>query len=99
MPGFISGPIVQRRQRLHHLHRLQAHRDDLAEEADDVFGGVGAVGSLVMPLRLSVLTWYWSITHSRAERLPKRYSKAPGGMPSRSSGISASTFLPRSCRG
>lgn len=31
-------------QRLHHLHRLQAHRDDLADEADDVFGVVGAIG-------------------------------------------------------
>src|SRR5207237_884191 len=33
----------------------------------------GLLGSLTMPLRLSSLTWYWSITHSRAERLPRRY--------------------------
>jgi hypothetical protein len=25
-----------------------------------------------MPLRLSVLTWYWSVIHSRAERFPSR---------------------------
>src|SRR5438045_2569159 len=31
------------------------------------------LGSLTMPLRASVLTWYWSSTHSRAERLPRRY--------------------------
>ena len=29
-------------------------------------------GSLMMPLRLSVLTRYWSITHSKAERVPRR---------------------------
>jgi hypothetical protein len=29
-------------------------------------------GSLVMPLCLSVLNWYWSITNSSAERLPRR---------------------------
>ena len=45
-------------------------------------GSSGRLGSLVMPLRLSVLAWYWSITHSRAERLPRRYSKVSGGMPS-----------------
>ena len=36
--------MVQRRQSFHYLPRLQAHCDDLAEEADDVFGVVGAVG-------------------------------------------------------
>ena len=29
------------------------------------------LGSDSMPLRLSVLTWYWSMTHSTAERLPR----------------------------
>src|SRR5713226_4275813 len=38
-------------------------------------------GSLTMPLRLSSLTWYWSITQSRAERLPSRYWKHSSGMP------------------
>ena len=37
-------------------------------------GSSARLGSLVMPLRLSVETWYWSMTHSRAERLPRRYS-------------------------
>jgi len=37
------GQGSQRRQTLHHRHRLQAHRDDLGEEADDVFGVVEAV--------------------------------------------------------
>jgi hypothetical protein len=32
----------------------------------------GLLGSLVMPLRLSVLIWYWSMTQSRALRLPRR---------------------------
>src|SRR2546421_8476113 len=32
-------------------------------------------GSLTIPLRLSSLNWYWSITQSRAERLPSRYWK------------------------
>ena len=31
-----------------------------------------ALGSLTMPLRLSVLTRYWSTTHSSAERVPRR---------------------------
>ena len=31
--------------------------------------------SEVMPLRLSVFTSYWSITHSNALRLPRRYWK------------------------
>ncbi len=35
-------------------------------------GSSGRLGSLVMPLRLSVLTRYWSMTHSRAERLQRR---------------------------
>ncbi len=35
-------------------------------------GSSGRLGSLVMPLRLLVLMWYWSMTHSRAERLPSR---------------------------
>jgi hypothetical protein len=33
-------------------------------------GSSARLGSFVMPLRLSVETWYWSMTHSRAERLP-----------------------------
>ncbi len=37
-------------------------------------GSSSRFGSLVMPLRLSVEIWYWSITHSSAERLPRRYS-------------------------
>ena len=41
-------------------------------------GSSGRLGSLVMPLRLSVLTWYWSMTQSRAERLPRRYVKGLG---------------------
>ena len=32
------------RQAVDDLHRLEAHADDLADEADDVFGVVGAVG-------------------------------------------------------
>ena len=38
-------------------------------------------GSDSMPERESMLTWYWSMTQSRAERLPRRYSKTSGGMP------------------
>ena len=34
------------------------------------WGSLGRLGSLVMPLRGSVLTLYWSMTHSSAERLP-----------------------------
>ena len=34
---------VQRRQRLHNPHRLQADGDDLADETDDVFGIIGAI--------------------------------------------------------
>src|SRR6266851_3451663 len=40
-------------------------------------------GSLTMPLRLSSLTWYWSITQSRAERLPSRYWKHSWGIPAK----------------
>ena len=40
-------------------------------------------GSLTMPLRLSVLTRYWSIIQSKAERFPKRYANAAGGIPLR----------------
>ena len=36
--------MLQWRQRPHHRHGVQAHGDDLAEEADDVFGVVRAVG-------------------------------------------------------
>ena len=32
-----------------------------------------SLGSLVMPLLLSVLTWYRSISQSSAEREPRRY--------------------------
>ena len=39
-------------------------------------GSSARLGSLTMPLRLSVLTRYWSITHSRAERLPRRWVRA-----------------------
>ena len=35
-------------------------------------GSSGRLGSLVMPLRASVLIRYWSITQSSAERLPRR---------------------------
>ena len=45
--------------------------DDLADEAEDVFGVVFAVGLLVMAERGSVVTRYWSMTYSRAERLPR----------------------------
>src|SRR5271157_1483321 len=37
-------------------------------------------GSDVMPLCLSSFTWYWSMTHSRALRFPRRYSNAWGGI-------------------
>jgi hypothetical protein len=46
--------------------------DDLAYEAEDVAFVVFVVGSLVMPERGSVETRYWSMTHSKAERLPRR---------------------------
>lgn len=46
-------------------------------------GSSGRFGSERMPLCLSSVTWYWSITHSSALRLPRRYSKASGGMPHR----------------
>src|SRR5438093_5787856 len=39
-------------------------------------------GALVMPLRLSVLTRYWSITHSSAERLSRWCLNVSGRMPS-----------------
>jgi hypothetical protein len=32
----------------------------------------GLLGSLVMPERLSVLVWYWSMTQSSALRSPRR---------------------------
>jgi len=35
--------LTQRRQGFDHLDGLHAYRDDLGEEADDVFGVVGAV--------------------------------------------------------
>src|ERR1035441_1653991 len=35
-------------------------------------GSSGRLGSLTMPERGSVETRYWSMTHSRAERLPRR---------------------------
>ena len=38
------------------LHGFKAHRDHLADQAEDVLRVVCAVGSLVMPLRLSVET-------------------------------------------
>jgi hypothetical protein len=37
-----------------------------------MYSGSSRFGSVVMPLRLSVETWYWSITHSNALRLPRR---------------------------
>jgi hypothetical protein len=40
-------------------------------------------GSERMPLRLSSLTWYWSMTHSRALRLPRRFANGSDGMPAR----------------
>jgi hypothetical protein len=36
----------------------------------------GLLGSLVMPLRLSVLIWYWSMIQSRALRLMEPPSNA-----------------------
>ena len=41
------------------------------------------LGSERMPLRLSSLTWYWSMTYSRALRLPSRYWNVSGGMPAK----------------
>ena len=35
-------------------------------------GSASRFGSFTIPLRLSVLTRYWSTTHSNAERLPNR---------------------------
>lgn len=35
-------------------------------------GSSSRLGSLTMPERASVETRYWSMTHSRAERLPRR---------------------------
>ncbi len=46
--------------------------DDLADEAEDVALSSSRLGSLVMPEQGSVETRYWSMTHSRAERLPRR---------------------------
>jgi hypothetical protein len=59
-------------QPLHHLHSLHTHGDDLADEADDVLLVVQAFGSLVMWPLSSLVTRYWSITHSSALRLPRR---------------------------
>ena len=36
------------------------------------WGSSARFGSLTMPLRLSVLTRYWSTIHSNAERVPRR---------------------------
>src|SRR5665213_681992 len=36
------------------------------------WGSASRLGSLTMPERASVETRYWSMTHSRAERLPRR---------------------------
>ena len=44
-------------------------------------GSSARLGSERMPLCLSSVAWYWSITHSSALRLPNRYSKVSGGMP------------------
>src|SRR5947208_15970444 len=44
-------------------------------------GSSARFGSDLMPLHLSSLTWYWSITHSRALRLPRQYWKVSGGIP------------------
>src|SRR5260370_37161418 len=46
-------------------------------------GSSGRLGSERMPERASSVTRYWSITHSMAERLPRRYSYTSGGMPVR----------------
>ena len=35
-------------------------------------GSAGRLGSERMPLRLSSLTWYWSMIQSSALRLPRR---------------------------
>jgi hypothetical protein len=51
---------------------FQQDGDDMADEAEDVFGSPPRLGSLTMPERASVETRYWSTTHSRAERLPRR---------------------------
>ena len=57
-------------------------------------GSSARFGLLRMPLRLSVVTWYWSMTHSSALRLPSRYSNTSGGMPSSvSSGLTTSSVL------
>jgi len=36
------------------------------------WGSSSRLGSEVMPERGSVVIWYWSMIHSRAERLPRR---------------------------
>ena len=63
-------------------------------------GSSSRLGSEVMPLRLSVQTWHWSMTHSRAERFPRRYSNASGGMPaSVSDGLTVSRVFSLLIRG
>ncbi len=46
-PPAVAGPLLpplEGGQRFYELHGLQAHADDLAHEAHDVFGVVGAIG-------------------------------------------------------
>ena len=44
------------------------------------WGSSSRLGSERRPLRGSSVTRYWSMIHSSAERLPRRYSKASGGI-------------------
>ena len=62
-------------QRVHDLYGFDTDADDLADEADDVFfivRVVGVAGDAAGRRGDSVLVWYWSMTQSRALRLPRR---------------------------
>ena len=55
-------PLPQLQQVFHDLYDFEAGGDGCGEEAKDVLGIVGAVGALMIPSRLSVLTRHWSMT-------------------------------------
>ena len=57
-------------------------------------GSSGLLGSERMPVRLSSLTRCWSMTHSKALRLPRRWSNTSGGMAAKvSESLTTSDFL------
>jgi hypothetical protein len=67
-------PDRERWERVHELHRLHADGDDASQQVDDVPRvadlALQSFGSLTMPLALSVLKPYRSMTHSTGEREP-----------------------------